>query len=107
AAFASATRSGLLTFCCRALTTGARQRDQGVVNRHIRLRSTLNPMQPDSNHRVVGVISVSARYHIAAGYFMSRGNPSPKLAITIDPKVHEKILAAAATDGVSVSAWMT
>ncbi|MBV8728644.1 MAG: hypothetical protein JO336_02425 [Acidobacteriia bacterium] len=38
---------------------------------------------------------------------MPRGNPSPKLAITIDPKVHEKILAAAARDGISVSAWMT
>ena len=38
---------------------------------------------------------------------MPRGNPSPKLAITIDPKVHEKILVAAARDGVSVSAWMT
>jgi hypothetical protein len=38
---------------------------------------------------------------------MPRGNPSPKLAITIDPKVHEKIIAAAARDGVSVSAWMT
>jgi hypothetical protein len=36
-----------------------------------------------------------------------RGNPSPKLAITVDPKVHEEILAAAARDGVSVSAWMT
>ena len=38
---------------------------------------------------------------------MPRGNPSPKLAITIDPKVHEKILAAAAFDQVSVSSWMT
>lgn len=38
---------------------------------------------------------------------MPRGNPSPKLAITVDPKVHEKILAAAAREGVSVSAWMT
>ncbi|MGH9638704.1 MAG: YlcI/YnfO family protein [Bryobacteraceae bacterium] len=38
---------------------------------------------------------------------MPRGNPSPKLAITIDPEVHEKILAAAARDGVSISAWMT
>jgi hypothetical protein len=38
---------------------------------------------------------------------MPRGNPSPKLAITVDPKIHEKILAAAARDGVSVSAWMT
>lgn len=38
---------------------------------------------------------------------MPRGNPSPKLAITIDPEVHEKIIAAAAHDGVSVSAWMT
>jgi len=38
---------------------------------------------------------------------MPRGNPSPKLAITIDPAVHANILAAAARDGVSVSAWMT
>jgi hypothetical protein len=38
---------------------------------------------------------------------MPRGNPSPKLAITVDPVVHESILSAAARDGVSVSAWMT
>jgi hypothetical protein len=38
---------------------------------------------------------------------MPRGNPSPKLAITVDPEIHEKILAAAARDGVSISAWMT
>ena len=38
---------------------------------------------------------------------MPRGNPSPKLAITVDPEIHENILAAAARDGVSVSAWMT
>lgn len=38
---------------------------------------------------------------------MPRGNPSPKLAITIDPDIHEDILAAAAREGVSVSAWMT
>ena len=38
---------------------------------------------------------------------MPRGNPSPKLAITIDPDVHENVLAAAGDDGVSVSAWMT
>ena len=38
---------------------------------------------------------------------MPRGNPSPKLAITIDPDIHEKILAAAVRDGMSVSAWMT
>ena len=38
---------------------------------------------------------------------MPRGNPSPKLAITIDPDVHQNILTAAARDGVSVSAWMT
>jgi hypothetical protein len=38
---------------------------------------------------------------------MPRGNPSPKLAITIDPEVHENVLAAAARDGMSVSAWMT
>jgi predicted transcriptional regulator len=38
---------------------------------------------------------------------MPRGNPSPKLTITIDPEVHGNILAAAARDGSSVSAWMT
>lgn len=38
---------------------------------------------------------------------MPRGNPSPKLAITVDPEIHGKILAAASRDGVSVSAWMT
>ena len=48
----------------------------------------------------------------AVSYFgrilsMPRGNPSPKLAITVDPDVHENILAAAARDRVSVSAWMT
>jgi len=38
---------------------------------------------------------------------MPRGNPSPKLAITIDPDVHKSILRAAARAGVSVSAWIT
>jgi hypothetical protein len=38
---------------------------------------------------------------------MPRGKPSPKLAITVDAEVHERVLAAAADEGVSVSAWMT
>ena len=38
---------------------------------------------------------------------MPRGRPSPKLAITIDPDVHEGVLAAAKEEGVSLSAWMT
>lgn len=38
---------------------------------------------------------------------MPRGKPSPKLAITVDPDVHERVLSAAAEDGVSVSAWLT
>ena len=38
---------------------------------------------------------------------MPRRNPSPKLAITIDPDIHRNVLAAAARNGVSVSAWMT
>jgi hypothetical protein len=38
---------------------------------------------------------------------MPRGNPSPKLAITVDPDVHAQVVAAAAADGMSVSAWMT
>lgn len=38
---------------------------------------------------------------------MPRGNPSPKLAITVDPEVHARVVAAAKEEGVSVSAWMT
>jgi hypothetical protein len=38
---------------------------------------------------------------------MPRGRPSPKLAITVDPDVHAGVVAAAAAEGVSVSAWMT
>ncbi len=38
---------------------------------------------------------------------MPRGNPSPKLAITVDPDVHERVVNAAAQEGISVSAWMT
>ena len=36
-----------------------------------------------------------------------RGNPSPKLAITVDPEVYAQVIAAAEAEGVSVSAWMT
>lgn len=38
---------------------------------------------------------------------MSRGRPSPKLAITVDADVYEQVRAASADEGVSVSAWMT
>jgi hypothetical protein len=38
---------------------------------------------------------------------MPRGDPSPKLAITVGSDVHARVLAAAADEGVSVSAWMT
>jgi hypothetical protein len=38
---------------------------------------------------------------------MPRGKPSPKLAITVDPEVHGRVVAAAAAQGVSISAWMT
>jgi hypothetical protein len=38
---------------------------------------------------------------------MPRGRPSPKLAITVDPEVYDRVIAAAAAEGVSVSAWMT
>jgi hypothetical protein len=38
---------------------------------------------------------------------MPRGNPSPKIAITIDPDIYQDILEATASDGVSISAWMT
>ena len=38
---------------------------------------------------------------------MLRGNPAPKLAITMIPDVHENILSAIARYGMSISAWMT
>ncbi len=38
---------------------------------------------------------------------MPRGAPSPKLSITIDPVVHERLIEAAEADGLSVSAWIT
>ena len=38
---------------------------------------------------------------------MPHGNPSPKLAITVDAAVHRQVLAESGRDGVSVSAWMT
>lgn len=38
---------------------------------------------------------------------MPRGRPSPKLAITIDPEVHERLVEAAGRARLSVSAWMT
>ena len=38
---------------------------------------------------------------------MPRGKPAPKLAITVDAEVRDQVVAAAAADGVSVSAWMT
>ncbi|MGH9127176.1 MAG: hypothetical protein ACRDZ8_21005 [Acidimicrobiales bacterium] len=38
---------------------------------------------------------------------MPRGNPSPKVAITVDPDVYDQVVATAAAEGLSVSAWMT
>ncbi|MDA8282188.1 MAG: hypothetical protein M0Z42_02560 [Actinomycetota bacterium] len=38
---------------------------------------------------------------------MPRGRPAPKVAITMDADVHERVVAAAGAEGVSVSAWMT
>lgn len=38
---------------------------------------------------------------------MPRGNPSPKIAITVDPQVHDMATASADAEGVSLSAWIT
>lgn len=38
---------------------------------------------------------------------MPRGQPSPKLTITVGPEVHHRLRMAASKQGVSVSAWMT
>jgi len=53
------------------------------------------------------VDEVRLSYHGGIVCSMPRGKPSPKLAITVDPDVHARVVAAAAADGVSVSAWMT
>jgi hypothetical protein len=47
----------------------------------------------------------SAHYHRID--FVPRGNRSAKLTITIDREVHKKVLAAAAGERMSISAWMT
>jgi hypothetical protein len=44
---------------------------------------------------------------MVVGFAMPRGSPAAKLAISVDRKVHAKVLKAAHADGVSVSAWMT
>jgi hypothetical protein len=38
---------------------------------------------------------------------MPKGFPAIKMAISVDQKVHAKVLRAATRDGLSVSAWMT
>jgi len=38
---------------------------------------------------------------------MPRGSPAIKIAITVDPNVHAKVIRAARHDNMSVSAWMT
>jgi hypothetical protein len=38
---------------------------------------------------------------------MPRGNPSPKLAITVDPEIYGGVLSAATNERVSISAWMS
>lgn len=38
---------------------------------------------------------------------MPRGDPSPKLAITVTSQIRDMVVTAAADEGVSVSAWMT
>lgn len=38
---------------------------------------------------------------------MPRGNPSRKLAISVEPEIARQVEAAALEDGLSISAWMT
>ena len=38
---------------------------------------------------------------------MPRGAPAVKLAITVDPDVHAKVVRAASREHKSISAWMT
>ena len=38
---------------------------------------------------------------------MPHGKRSPRLVITVDSEIHQNVIAAAAQEGISVSAWMT
>jgi hypothetical protein len=38
---------------------------------------------------------------------MPRGSPAAKLAISVDRDVHARVLVAAESAGLSISAWMT
>lgn len=53
------------------------------------------------------VNAVQQSYRSSMIIDMPRGNPSPKLAITMDPDVHDGVVAAAKAEGTSVSAWIT
>lgn len=97
----------------RALSSGSFQvaRQSTTPGEHSCLRT------PSEESLVKGVRWFSAHPAVCRGLravsycsrilCMPRGNPSPKLAITVNPDIHENILAAAAREGVSVSAWMT
>src|ERR1700689_5221764 len=60
-------------------------------------------VESDRCHEETPGFSVTWKAHGALSYrsrilCMPRGNPSPKPAITVDPEIHENILAAAARD---------
>jgi len=57
--------------------------------------------------KATGRQSVKQSYQSSTIGRMPRGNPAPKLSITVDAEVHEAVVVAAAADGLSVSAWMT
>src|SRR5438094_837049 len=69
--------------------------------------STREREQPGSELRARGGRSSILSYCGSRVVGMPRGKPSPKLAITVDPDVHARVLDAATEEGVSVSAWMT
>jgi hypothetical protein len=106
-----------LSRCLEPQTSGGQQGQISVPKRCLRSSELRGPLR--SSAELLQGSGVCSRAHLAircglrvVSYCsrilcMPRGNPSPKLAITIDPDIHENILAAAARDGVSVSAWMT
>jgi hypothetical protein len=51
--------------------------------------------------------SLQVYYYGSIVLRVPRGNPSIKLAITVDPDVHSEVIEAAEAEGLSVSAWMT
>lgn len=56
---------------------------------------------------VEGLVGFSGVNYLPRSYPALGSSRAARAEITVDPEIHESILAAATCEGVSVSAWMT